>query len=50
MPDFSIYVGDSSAESDSDDSDDKLNDIESESDISDEELWGKSPLASVEGL
>ena len=53
VPDFSICVGDSSAESDSDDSDDELNDSESESDISDEEdeeLWGNSPLASVEGL
>ena len=51
VPKFSFRVGDSSTESD--DSDDKLNDSESESNISDEEdeeLWGNSPLASVEGL
>ena len=51
VPEFSFCVGDSSTESD--DSGDELNDSESESDISDEEdeeLWGNSPLASVEGL
>ena len=50
VPEFSFRVGDSSTESD--DSDDELNDSESESDISDEdeELWGNSPLASVDSL
>ena len=47
VPDFSICVGDSSTESDSDDSDDELNDSKNESE-EDEELWGNSPLASVD--